>query len=111
MADNSLPLENLSDRGNQPPANQDGQDQASASLAERRAVLRPGALIGLPVVVARIPSRSARAQPKKPGGTGRGGPKKPGGGAEVAPLNAPSAGCLASDRPDGSGCANRVSLI
>ena len=112
MADKSLPLENLSDRGDESPASQDHQDQPSATLAERRAFLRRAALIGIPVVVASIPSRSAWAQPKKPGGTGQGGPKKPGGGATqpAAPLNGPSAGCLASDF-HASGCANRVSLI
>lgn len=110
MADNSLPLENLSDRGAQSAAAQDHQDQPAASLAERRAFLRRAALIGIPVVVASIPSRSAWAQqPKKPGGTGQGGPKKPGGGVEAAPLNGPSQGCLDSNH--GSGCANRVSLI
>ena len=45
------------------------QGAADRALQSRRAVVRRAALIGLPVVLATIPSRTVWARPKKPMGT------------------------------------------
>ena len=63
-------------------------------------------MIGIPVVVASIPSRTAWSQPKKPAGGGgqKKPPKKPG---QIAQDPDPS-GCMASTHM--SGCAQRNGL-
>ena len=99
MADNSLPNDNLPEAAATPAV--PGAAQSSA-VNERRAFLRRAAMIGLPVVIASIPSRTAWAQPKKPAGGGQNKPpKKPGGAALDV-----TAGCMASAH--NSGCAGRT---
>ena len=103
MADNSLPNDNLPETATTPAVSGDG---APAEVNERRAFLRRAAMIGIPVVIASIPSRTAWAQPKKPAGGGDKAPKKPG-GAAVADV---TAGCMASAHA--SGCNSRsISLL
>ena len=102
MADNSLPNDNLPETATTPAVSGDG---APVEVNERRAFLRRAAMIGIPVVIASIPSRNAWAQPKKPAGGGDGKPpKRPG------QLQQDVSGCMASTHL--SGCANRrVSLL
>ena len=97
MADKSLPPENI-------PAAPTGA--ASRDLTERRAFLRKAALIGVPVVLASIPSRTTWAQPRRPAGGGQGGLRKPGGAEPTAET---TSGCELSTHA--SGCANRTQSL
>lgn len=102
MADNSLPNDNLPETATTPAV---PGDSAPVEVNERRAFLRRAAMIGIPVVIASIPSRNAWAQPKKPAGGGEKAPKKPG-----QLQQEDISGCMASTHL--SGCANRrVSLL
>lgn len=102
MADKSLPQESLPDHFGEP-------DVASAPAApERRAFLRRAALIGVPALIASVPSRTVWAQPNRPAGGGGAGGLKKGHGGDANQLDQ-TAGCLASAHA--SGCANRVSLL
>lgn len=104
MADKSLPQESLPDR---PDAKPEVAPPAPVAEPERRAFLRRAALIGVPVLIASVPSRSVWAQPNRPAGGGQGGGLKKSHGGDTQ-LDQ-TAGCLASAHA--SGCANRVSLM
>lgn len=104
MADKSLPQESLPDRSDEPEV----APPAPIAEPERRAFLRRAALIGVPVLIASVPSRTVWAQPNRPAGGGQGGGLKKGHGGETQ-AEAATAGCLASAHA--SGCANRVSLL
>ena len=99
MADKSLPHESLQGDTGEPASRPYSQD-----VSERRAFLRKAAMIGVPVVLASIPSRTTWAQPRRPAGGngGGGGLRKPGGAEPTAELNT---GCEHSTPP--SGCAER----
>ena len=101
MADKSLPPESISDvAALEAPTT----GPSSEDVSERRAFLRKAAMIGVPVVLASIPSRTTWAQPNRPAGDrGGGGLRKPGGAEPV--LEVTGGACMASVHP--SGCANR----
>ena len=104
MADKSLPKESLPRR---PDAQPEVAPEAPVAELERRAFLRRAALIGVPVLIASVPSRAVWAQPSRPAGGGPGGGLKKGHGGETE-LDQ-TAGCLASHI--GSSECNRVSVL
>jgi hypothetical protein len=105
MADKSLPQESLPGTADKTP---EVSPEVPVAEPERRAFLRRAALIGVPVLIASVPTRAVWAQPNRPaGGGGRGGLKKGHGGQTE--LEQTSGGCLQSDHA--SGCANRVNLL
>lgn len=81
------------------------RETLSSAAADRRSFLRRAALVGIPVVIATVPSRTVWAgQPKKPGGKGGSNdtPKKPGGAEDVGLGDDPTGAAQMSFHASGS---------
>jgi hypothetical protein len=89
MADDLKPIDSAPQR-----------ESLSSSAADRRSFLRRAALVGIPVVIASIPSRTVWAGPQ---------PKRPGGGPVVTPNADPTGASQGSFHA--SGTTNRVQSL